>query len=172
MGCPRRGAAPKRSKPLVSPRRTRPPAPKAAAKRKRTPLSAEKKSLLAKFDPQKDGSLRAFCAKHDIPRNTASYHRNHSSAGARQQQYDLIVKTAQKMTTKMRIKHQSRRISAREIIEKIGKHKISFTIQHVNRIINKHFEKRPQRQRQRGQPNAESTESQMRTINAHTRFYL
>lgn len=76
------------------------------------------------------------------------------------------------MSTKTREKHQSRRISAREIIEKLGKHEISFTERHVTRIINKHFERKPQRQRQRGQPNAESTESQMRTINAHCRYYL
>ena len=74
------------------------------------------------------------------------------------------------MGKKTRVKFQSVRISAADVIEKLGDEAGGLTTRQVNRILKQALPERPKRQRMTGQPNAESTPSQMRTIAAHQRY--
>lgn len=143
---------------------------KKAAQRKRAPLTAEKKAILAAYNVKKHGSFRAYCVKNDIPRSTANYQLNSAKGAARAQRIAKIVEAAKQMSSEKRKKHQQCRISAQDIIEKLGKDKVLCTPRQVNRILKNSFDKRPQRRRQTGQPNQESTPSQLRTIAAHQRY--
>lgn len=168
MAGPASKRAPNRSKRPTLARKAKTLPPKSAAQRKRTGLTPEKKSILDGFDAKKHGSLRAFCEKHDIPRSSARYHLETADARElREQKHAKIVKTVKKLSRRMRVKGISCRVSGSEIKNKAAS---CYTPQHINRIIRSRLGRKPRRRPQTGQPNAESTESQMRTINAHRRY--
>lgn len=170
MGRPARkppANGPKRS---ASARKSKGSPVKKAAQRKRAPLTAEQKSVLAAYNVKKHGSLRAYCGEKAISISAAHYHLNRSQEAVRAKRAAEIVKVVKEMSSHKRKKHQQRRISAQDIINELGKRKVPYTKQHINRILKKSLEKRPQRRRQTGQPNEESTPSQMRTIAAHQRY--
>lgn len=144
--------------------------PKTAAQRKRTGLTPKKKSLLDSFDRKKHGSLRQFCRKRVIPESSARRYLSGGPRARRERDHAEIVKIVKKMALSMRRKHQSCRISAREIKANAGDAS-RYSTRHINRIIKQELGLKPRRRPQTGQPNAPSTPSQMRTINAHQRHF-
>lgn len=118
MGHTSRRVAPKRSTTAV---RSRPGSKKTVSKRRRTPLSVKFVELLASFRCSKPTSLRAFCHQHEIPYEAAHYHLKHSSAASRDDRNAKIVESVHEMSEKTRRKHQSTRISAANVIKKLGK---------------------------------------------------
>lgn len=167
MGHASRRVAPKRSTTAV---RSRPGSKKTVSKRRRTPLSVKFVKLLDRFRRRKPTSLRAFCNQNDIPYEAAHYHLKHSSSASRNDRNAEIVQIVLKMSKKTRVKHQSTRISAADVIKKLGRKAGGLSVRQVNRILKQALPERPKRQRITGQPNAESTPSQMRTIAAHQRY--
>jgi len=161
MGHASRNSSRKRS-PSTRQKRTAPPNP--VAKRRRKPLSAEILRKLDHFKRKCRVPLRVFCTFNDIPYTAAYYHLNHSSAADRERRNAKIIKIVKRMSKKTRVKFQSVRISAADVIEKLGDEAGGLTTSQVNRIIKQALTSRPKRQRMTGQPNAASTPDQMRSI--------
>jgi hypothetical protein len=166
MGRESRKLSRKRS-PSTRRKRTAPPKP--VAKRCRKPLTAEILEKLRVFQRKPCVPLRVFCTSNGIPYTAAHYHLNRSSAADRERRNAKIIKAVKRMSKKTRVKFQSVRISAADVIEKLGDEAGGLTTRQVNRILKQTLELRPQRQRITGQPNAESTPDQMRAICAHQR---
>lgn len=160
------GRSSRKSPRKPSPRtaRTRSAPQKPVATRRRTPLTSVILEKLDHFRRKKPLPLRVFCEIHNIPYTAAHYHLNRSSAADRDRRNAKIVKIVKKMSKKTRVKFQSTRITASDVIEQLGEDAVGLGVRQVNRIIRAALPERPKRQRIRGKPNAENTPEQMRDM--------